>query len=601
MPPPILGILLSISIITALSVAVYENPHIQAWLEEQRKNLVELLRSVGEQLDPNQRRMAEAFAYEGRTPANDPGLRRESRGSQEATAMATGRSMAGGSAMRRIPVKGPNDPDEAEERRRKGRDYLARRNQQMFEMQQRRKGKERVDDAETPMSPTSFDAMVDAEGKLRLPEQDVGESPDPPMSVPVLEDSPIEMKDTTQPEMTKREPMLAEESGPPAWWQVGSRVANPFDDENAMDLGRSETPKPPVPPKVALSDVEEPLGERIMPGSFTPRPINYMRRAQAEAESGRSDLSYEEQEQLAIALSLSDQTETQRRQSQTEEDYEDAELRAAIAASLRDQRPRAASPRPAPLIDITESAPTVPIHHPTPRGHWESLFDQEYSPAREPLSAAVSARSVEEDELYRVTPQLTRARLASLDALPPARSWIEREALEREALENETPEQARARGVCCTMKAIPGAAEHEDEDLYDSAPASPARSQTLERETQEQLVDTTIPPQQQQLQTPTTPQEAFESDSDASSDTFASLSAPPSRAQISAAPSTRHEDSDADVEVLDITNADDSDVDMLSEVEGDGIRTPDSWTEVGSRDGESESEWEGGGRTWAEV
>ena len=34
----------------------------------------------------------------------------------------------------------------------------------------------------------------------------------------------------------------------------------------------------------------------------------------------------------------------------------------------------------------------------------------------------------------------------------------------------------------------------------------------------------------------------------------------------------------------------DSDVDMLSE-EGDGIATPDSWTEVGSRDGE-ESEME---------
>ena len=39
---------------------------------------------------------------------------------------------------------------------------------------------------------------------------------------------------------------------------------------------------------------------------------------------------------------------------------------------------------------------------------------------------------------------------------------------------------------------------------------------------------------------------------------------------------------------------DDSDVDMMSE-EGDGILTPDSWTEVGSRDGE-ESEAEDGRR-----
>jgi len=41
----------------------------------------------------------------------------------------------------------------------------------------------------------------------------------------------------------------------------------------------------------------------------------------------------------------------------------------------------------------------------------------------------------------------------------------------------------------------------------------------------------------------------------------------------------------SDVEVIDVVE--DSDVDMLSE-EGDGIVTPDSWTEVGSRDGESE-------------
>jgi hypothetical protein len=41
----------------------------------------------------------------------------------------------------------------------------------------------------------------------------------------------------------------------------------------------------------------------------------------------------------------------------------------------------------------------------------------------------------------------------------------------------------------------------------------------------------------------------------------------------------------SDVEVIDVLE--DSDVDMLSE-EGDGVATPDSWTEVGSQDGESE-------------
>ena len=67
------------------------------------------------------------------------GLKREAEGSRDAAALATGRSMSDASTIRRIPIKGPADPNEAEERRRKGREYLARRNQQMLELQQRRK------------------------------------------------------------------------------------------------------------------------------------------------------------------------------------------------------------------------------------------------------------------------------------------------------------------------------------------------------------------------------------------------------------------------------------------------------------------------------
>ena len=562
---PSLGILISISIITALSLAVYENPQIQAWLEEQRQRLVELLRSVGEQLDPAQRRMAEAFAYEGRTPATDEGLRREASGSQEAAALATGRSMSNASTIRRITINGPSDPDEAEERRRRGREYLARRNEQMYEMQQRRKGKAKMEDPLTPPSPTSFDAMVDDEGKLRLSDEEVQALPDPPMSVPVLEDEKAEMR-----ELEPR-PILAAEPSAPSWWQIGSRMANPFDDENVMDMERSETPKPAVPPKIALDDEED----RGMPGSFTPRPSS-AQRAEADLESSRANLSYEEQEQLAIAISLSEAEhkaieDVRRRESQVDED---AELRAAIAASLKDQRSSAASASTpqAPLIDITESAPSVPMHHPIPRGHWETLFDQEYSPTREPLSVPQNAGarpSVEEDELYRVTPQLTRARLASLDALsarlPTLPTLSHPYDPVREAAAAHQPQAAM------------------EESFYSAA--SPARSQTLERETP-QLVDTTIPTSQQEPQTPSTL--AFETDSEASNDTFASISAPASRAPFSAAPSTRHEESD--VEVVDITNDADSDIDMLSEA--DGVRTPDSWTEVGSQDGESESEAE---------
>ena len=66
-----------------------ENPQVQTWLEEQRRKIAEMLRSVGEELDPESRRMAEAFAFEGKTPANHEGLRREVSGSKEAAAAST--------------------------------------------------------------------------------------------------------------------------------------------------------------------------------------------------------------------------------------------------------------------------------------------------------------------------------------------------------------------------------------------------------------------------------------------------------------------------------------------------------------------------------
>jgi len=62
------GILLSIGIIAALGMVVMENPQVQEWLDQQRRKIIELLRTVGADLDPESRRAAEAFAFEGRTP-----------------------------------------------------------------------------------------------------------------------------------------------------------------------------------------------------------------------------------------------------------------------------------------------------------------------------------------------------------------------------------------------------------------------------------------------------------------------------------------------------------------------------------------------------
>ena len=107
----------------------------------------------------------------------------------------------------------------------------------------------------------------------------------------------------------------------------------------------------------------------------------------------------------------------------------------------------------------------------------------------------------------------------------------------------------------------------------------------MDHEATPQLIDVSEEPER--ARTPTSrPSTAlrneFQSDSD--SETFASVS-PVAISRTASRPRSEV----SNVEVIDVV--DDSDVDMLSE-EGDGIATPDSWTEVGSRDGESEVEEE---------
>ena len=573
--PVTTGIILSISIITALGIAIIENPQIQAWLEEQRQRIAELLRSIGEELDPQSRRAAEAFAFEGQTPATNPGLKREATGSEEAAAVATGRSLSTTSTIRRIPVKGPTDLDEAEERRRKGREYLAQRNLQMYELQQRRKAA-KAEGAATPPTPTSFDAMVDDDGKLKPPESEK-ELPSPPADEPVPNDVKAEMREV---ERNLTQPLLAGESSASAsGWSFGSQLANPFSDEYALD--RSMTPKPPVPPKVALDEDESRMP--TLPGSFTPRQTEPQQHVQAEEMT--EELSYEEQ--LAIALSLSEAeaersaTAASSRQNQTEDD--DADLRAAIEASLKDMNAKAATRAPElsepstpqaipqdlqPLVDLTPPSPTLRPRQPAPRGHWEILFDQDYSPSHEPLSLAHTApQPEEEDELYRVTPDLTRARLATLE---------DQQLISPPSTTSSIPYDPVREAASQSQQAVMEASFYS---AASSAP-SPVSTNTMDHEPTPQLIDVCEDVSPPETRTPTSRSSfGFQTDTDSDSDTFASMSDAASRA-----PSQPRSEI-SNIEVIDVEE--DSDVDMLSE-EGDGVATPDSWTEVGSGDGESE-------------
>ncbi|KAI7480595.1 hypothetical protein KC367_g6470 [Hortaea werneckii] len=539
------GIIVSISIITALSIAVLENPQVQTWLEEQRRKIAEMLRSVGEELDPESRRMAEAFAFEGKTPANHEGLRREVSGSKEAAAVATGRSMSGSSStVRRITVVGPNEPGDAEERRRKGREYLARRDQQMYELHQRRKAA-KADGGATPPTPTSFDAMVDHEGNLKGPEMSEMKLPAPPAQDPIA-------KGTTSRKLNeghRAQPQMVAESSNHgnSGWETGARLANPFDDEYMVE--RSGVFKPPIPPKIALEDERE-HPERTVPGAFVNEP--------SQESCDREELSYEEQ--LAIALSLSEAETTANtatvRQSPQDDD---SEMRAAIAASLREMDGAQAAHAIAHAESLTPNLQTqfnqphlldmdVPPSSPVSNEQtidfnqqcWRRLHSHASLPVGQPFGhgqgQVEEAPSETTDELYRVTPQLTRARLASFDAQQPP------------------PDQAL-------------------EASFYSAPSSappPPRSSTLDNEPQH-LVDVS---EAQAEGVPSSRSSTLDLKSDSVSEPFASLAG--SRT-MSPAPNG----SISDIEVVDVEE--DSDVDMLSE---SGIATPDTWTEVGSRDGE---------------
>jgi hypothetical protein len=403
-------------------MVVMENPQVQEWLDQQRRKIIELLRTVGADLDPESRRAAEAFAFEGRTPENDALIRREADASIEAAAIATGRSLSSPNTIRRIPISGPTDPDALAERRRMGRAYLAQREQQIFEMQQRRSiasiGGPQV------ISPTpSFDALVHEDGSLKTGSEPVTTEQLPEQ----VRDAAREVERQLEMPIAATPPVAAASSG----WQLGSAFANPFSDEYELD--RSITPRPPtVPPKVAMNEVPDP--EISVPRELTPRPIAP---TLAEETQQDNDLTYEEQ--LAIALSISEQESnlTSAAGHDAQGVAEDAAFHAAVAASLKEMTRQQGGASEQPVAPV----PTRPF--------WNSAFRPDSSsqglPAmgeriRNPGTAfpafdlqqndnqsksrtlspsAETQASFASEDLYHITPQLTQAHLQSHTAANP--------------------------------------------------------------------------------------------------------------------------------------------------------------------------------------
>jgi len=570
------GIIISISIITALGIAVLENPQVQQWLDQQRRHLAELLRTLGPDLDPQSRREAEAFAFEGRTPSNDEAIRREAQASREAAAVATGRSLgSSASALRRIPIAGPGDDEAAEERRRLGREYLARRNREMMELQEKR-GITSPAAEEPPASPTSFDAMVDGEGKLKASDMELPAVPDAEPEKPIQEMSQLQQPVPVAP---------APSTG--GWgWQLGAALANPFGDE--FELERSITPRPPVvPPKIKLET--KPALEVVQ------RVIQEQRNVEAPHE----ELSYEEQMAIAMSLSEAETSMPSATVRQNNQEEPDADLRAAIEASLRDMdgqqaahaiahaapvTPRLVAQSKQPLVDLTPDPPISTPQEP-PRGDWTSLFDhsvwsEEEKTADPPVSVPPQVVDTDEDDLYSVTPQLTRARLAVHDSTqgntpagPSTRAYdpvheaafVQQQQLQAplEASFYSAHSQSNSSPTSHTVSDAPqllDISERSPLAVVNSSPTVKSRASSVVLHSSSQ--------------------------SSQSSEVFTSLPAI-SREQTPPQPASSAPRSEmSDVEVIDLSE--DSDVDMLSE-EGDGVATPDSWTEVGSQDGESEA------------
>jgi hypothetical protein len=555
---------------------VLENPQVQQWLDQQRRHLAELLRTLGPDLDPQSRREAEAFAFEGRTPSNDEAIRREAQASREAAAVATGRSLGStASALRRIPIAGPGDEEAAEERRRLGREYLARRNREMMEMQEKR-GISSPAAEEPPASPTSFDAMVDREGKLKASDMELPAVPD---AEPESEKPAQEMRQLEQPGPVAPAPSTG------GWgWQLGAALANPFGDE--FELERSITPRPPVvPPKIKLETKP------------TPEVAQQVPQEQHDPETRHEELSYEEQMAIAMSLSEAETSMPSATVRQNNPEEPDADLRAAIEASLRDMdgqqaahaiehgapvTPRLMAQSKQPLVDLT---PDPPISTPQelPRGDWTSLFghsvwSDEQKAADPPISVPPQAVDTDEDDLYSATPQLTRARLAVHDssqgtsqASSSSRPYdpVHEAAFVQQQQQLQAPLEASFYSAHSQSNSQPTSHTMSD---------APQLIDVSERRSPLAVVN----------HTPTVMSRASSVTLDStssSSEVFTSLPAI-SREQTPPRPASSAPRSEmSDVEVIDLSE--DSDVDMLSE-EGDGVATPDSWTEVGSQDGESE-------------
>lgn len=346
----------------------------------------------------------------------------EAEGIANATAVATGSDTVSPAALRRPPRPAASVAIDAEERRRLGREYLARRNQELMDV---RKGKASdksisipIMDASTPeMAPKSsistrrssrghFDGLVNRNGTLRT---DTADSPvtDGRIDRPAHLPAPVVSENTAAADSFRT-------------FDAGAAFRNPFADEYAVPIDRSETP----------------------------RPV-----AAASSHDNATDLSYDEQLARALSLSLADQEhETLRRMSNAAE--EDAEIARAILASLDNGNgPSSAGSK---AEDTTNRGPLVDFSD-------ESRLQQ--APTTPP---SWSWAQREEEELYYLTPHATGVTPKQSASTPPYPTY----AIPASTV-NPPPMGYRPAGRAPIINTTPPQARGLDSLLYTSLPAVP--------------------------------------------------------------------------------------------------------------------------------
>ncbi|KAK4992086.1 hypothetical protein LTR66_006383 [Elasticomyces elasticus] len=622
MPAPLAkGIIISLSIIAALGLAVYENPQVQEWLEQQRRRIAEALRALGDDIAPETRREAEAFAFGPRgqntaenqdassTPA-EPGSRRAG------AVVATGRT--------------GQDQHEAEARRRQGREYLAKRNVQMYELRQRKAQKEGED--ASPGSAIvsanagfgSFDSLVDERGTLRDKPL-----PSPPSNEPTAaQDEKVAVAEAMPSSSTSEMHELPRSFKVPgrgqtsalSGLQLGSRFANPFGDEFEMadgDEGAATPRPPPVPPKEAFENSRHSTAP-LQSSSSTERNVQT-----TEETERREELSFEEQLARALSLSLAESEAADKAAKRAQAESQDSELAAAIAASLEEIQEQEAA-REAPITAVA-AAPGLP--------QALSSFEQAWQePLRAGLSAAAFAINssvrplIDLSEMLQSpheqsgTDSIYRYNNAFIAPAFPAqtRANAPLSTEEEEDLYGASPRLSTAAlrtlaDETSAMAATPHAPPTSSPPPEISAPLPPRTSTATKPSTEfpttscddprqdtpaADPVDTPTPTLSSHVSTAGAGEEEEAAGLATDSDDFVSMtastismttnmsargsgsgSAPASRASGGGA------EEDDDASVVDVET--DSDVDLLSE---DGICTPGSWTDVGSEVGSADGE-----------